>query len=301
MKLIRPVTLTDATLISSTVAEPSGSDPSVWSSGTTYALDALAYRASTHRIYQSLQAGNTANTPESSPTWWAEVSGTNKWAMFDTGVSSATSGTSPLTVVIKPGFVDSLVLIGCVGDTVTVTIRDGLAGAIVFGPAAYTLTATVSDWYGYFVSPTRYIPMVLLSDLPIYLDAHITVTIAGSGTVSCAMCIPGQSFIIGDSQYGVGIGIRDYSRKLTNETTGIVTLEQRKFAKTMTAQVRLDSAQYAEVQEALESLRATPCVWIADKTGDISPLTVYGFYKDFRLVVDYPTSGVYSLEIEGMV
>lgn len=204
-------------------------------------------------------------------------------------------------MVIAPGYVDTLVLGGCVGETATITIRDGLAGPIVFGPTEYNLRVPVYNWFDYFFSPYRQVPYVVIHELPLYLNAHITISIAGTGTVECALCVVGTSFEIGGTQYGASVGIKDYSRKVTNETTGVVTLEQRKFAKTLRANVRIDSAYYGEVHAKLESLRATPVLWIGDDTGDIEPLTVFGFYKDFSLVVDYPTAGIYSLEIEGMV
>ena len=142
----------------------------------------------------------------------------------------------------------------------------------------------------------------MLTDLPPYLNGRVTVSIVDSGGApECGMCLPGRTYTIGDTQYGVEAGIRDYSRKVTDADTGFTTLEQRKYAKTMRAQVRADSSMYAEVTEKLETLRATPCVWVGDSTGEIQPLTMFGYYRDFRLVVDYPTAGVYSLEIEGMV
>jgi hypothetical protein len=305
MKLVRPVTLTDGgtapRLISSTVAEPSGSDPAAYNAGTTYALDALVHRVATHRIYQSIQAANTGNTPESSPLWWTEVSGTNKWAMFDDGVSSATTGTTPLTVVFEPGIIDALVLIGLVGNTATITITDGAAGPTVYSRTLELQTPKIADWYAYFFEPFRQVGVFVLTDLPPYLNARVTVSIAGDTTATCGMCIPGRTYLIGGTQYGVQAGIRDYSRKVTDPNTGLVTLQRRKFAKTMTAQVRADSALFNEISEQLEQIRATPCVWIGDDTGDTAPLTVFGFFKDFKLVVDYPTAGIYSLEIEGMV
>lgn len=305
MKIVRPVTLTDGAsapkLISSTLAEPSGADPAAYNAGTTYALDDLVHRTSTHRIYQSLQASNLANTPESSAAWWAETSGTNKWAMFDTGVASATSAGTSLTVVFEPGIIDALVLIGLVGSAATITITDGAAGPTVYTRTLDLQAAVIADWYAYYFEPFRQIPLFVLTDLPPYLNARVTLTITGDTTTACGMCIPGRTYTIGGTEYGAAVGIRDYSRKVTDATTGLVTLERRKFAKTLTARVRLESDFYNEVQEQLEDLRATPVVWIADKTGDIAPLTVYGFYKDFRLIVDYPTAGIYSIEIEGMV
>lgn len=305
MKLVRPVTLTDGgsapRLVSSTLAEPSGSDPVAWNSGTTYALADQVYLASTHRIYQSLQAGNTNKAPATEDEWWVEVSGTNKWAMFDTSVSSASSGTSPMTVVFEPGFIDALVLIGLVGNTATVTVTDGSGGPTVYSRELDLQVPVMGDWYAYYFEPFRQVPLFAMTDLPPYLNAVVTVTITGDSTVECGMCIPGRTYLIGDTLVGVQSGIRDYSRKVTDETTGTVTLEQRKFAKTLSARVRADSNTFNEVSEQLEQMRATPAVWIADKTGVLAPLTVFGFYKDFRLVVDYAKYGVYALEIEGMV
>lgn len=305
MKFIRPVTLTDGAsaprLISSTVAEPSGSDPAAYVAGTTYAVDALVYRAATHRIYQSKQAANVGNTPESSPSWWAEVSGTNKWAMFDNGVASATSSASPLTVVFEPGIIDALVLIGLVGNTAEVTITDGAGGPTISTRTLDLQAPVIADWYAYFFEPFRQVPLFVLLDLPPYLNAVVTVTITGDADVACGMCIPGRSYTVGDTELGVQVGIRDYSRKVTDPDTGLVTLEQRKFAKTLTASVQARRELFAEISQALEGVRAVPCVWVADDDGSTTPLTVYGFYRDFRLVVSYPTTGVYSLDIEGMV
>lgn len=304
MKVVRPVVLADTGpapyLVSSSVAEPSGDDPAVWAVGTTYALGDQAYRAGTHRIYESLQAGNLGNTPESSPTWWTELQGTNKWAMFDQSLNSATSGATPLLVTFDPGITDALVLLGLVGNTATVTMTDGAGGPTVYSRTVPLQVAKVADWYAYYFEPFRQIPVIALTDLPPYLNARVTLQIDADATAACGACIPGRTFNIGGTKYGVQAGIRDYSRKTVNEDTGAVTLERRRFAKTLRATVRLDSALFSEVHAQLEDLRATPVVWVGDDTADIDPLTVFGFYRDFQLVVDYPTAGLYFLEIEGL-
>ena len=81
MQFIKPVSISDATLISSTIAE---TDYSAWSSGTTYALGDKVILTSTHRVYESLQAANTNHNPtEAASTWWLDIGPTNRWAMFD--------------------------------------------------------------------------------------------------------------------------------------------------------------------------------------------------------------------------
>ena len=54
MKVIKPVAVTDAVLISSTAPE---TDYSAWAAGTAYSVGNLVIRTSTHRIYERLIAG----------------------------------------------------------------------------------------------------------------------------------------------------------------------------------------------------------------------------------------------------
>lgn len=72
MKLVRPLTVTDAVLTGSNVYE---TVPSAYNGGTTYALGAIVSVSganNSHKVYQSLEAGNTGNAPASSPTKWRE-------------------------------------------------------------------------------------------------------------------------------------------------------------------------------------------------------------------------------------
>jgi hypothetical protein len=73
MKLVRPFTVTTATLTASNVYE---AVPTAYNAGTTYAANAIASVSganNSHTVYKSLQAGNTGNTPSSSPLWWEAV------------------------------------------------------------------------------------------------------------------------------------------------------------------------------------------------------------------------------------
>lgn len=70
MKVIPPIAITDAKLTSSTVYE---TVPTAYDAGTTYAdgdIVSVAGSNNSHTVYESLQGGNTGNTPASSPLWW---------------------------------------------------------------------------------------------------------------------------------------------------------------------------------------------------------------------------------------
>ena len=126
MKVIKPIPVTDTVFISSTVTE---AEYAAYSAATNYAVgNRCIYN---HVIYETVQTPNTAHQPDIFPLYWAAVSPSNRWAMFDTEISTQTVAASSLSVVIKPGYVNSLALFGLLGDSLTITVRDGLAGAVV--------------------------------------------------------------------------------------------------------------------------------------------------------------------------
>lgn len=294
MKVVKPVAIGDAQFVSSTAPE---TDYAAYVTGTNYAVGARVIYL--HKIWESVQTPNTGNAPDLTPLYWANVSPTNRWAMFDGEVSTQTVFVSPLTAVVKPGYVNSLALFGLEGATLDVTVRNGLAGPIVYS-RTQTLDGTIIiDWYQYFFEPSVQLGEVVLTDLPPYVDAHITASITGTGTVKCGSMIVGTVYVLGDTQLGASAGIIDYSRKDTS-AAGVTTFVKRKYSKRMSAQLWLSNVALNKVQRVLADLRATPCVWIGTDAAGYEPLIVYGFYRDFSLDVAYPTVSYCNLEIEGL-
>lgn len=298
MKLIKPVSITDAMLISTTVAEPAAGE-TAWNAATAYSVGDLAIRTSTHRVYKRKVAGTTATAPESDPTNWEDFRPTLRWAMFDQEVNTQTTGTSPLTVTIAPGIVNSLALIELVGSQVAITVTDGAGGPTVYSATIPLETSSVTDWYSYFFEPFSQRGTLVLTDLPPYASARVTISITGTGTLRCGGFVVGTVYTIGSTQYGVTAGIRDYSKKET-DSAGAVQLAVGKFSKRMRARLQVSAGAAGSIQTLLSNLRATPVVWIGDDTGANEALTIFGFYKDFELDVSYPTVNHYSLDIEGM-
>jgi hypothetical protein len=295
MKVIKPTLLTGALLVSTTAAETAAA----WSAVTAYAVGNQALRSSTNRIYQRLVAGTTATAPESDTANWVDAGPSNSWAMFDSQISTQTQASYTLTVVLKPGYVNSLCLFGLVGDTLSVTVRDALAGSVVYTRTQSLDGAVIADWYQYFFEPGVQLTSVVLTDLPPYGNAHITITLSGSALVKCGALIAGTVYVLGDAQYGATSGITDYSRKDT-DVFGITTFVQRAYSDRMSLKLVLDAAQLTKVKSVLVGLRATPCAWIGVDDASFAVLTVFGFYRDFSIDVSYPTLSYCSLEIEGL-
>lgn len=295
MKVIKPTTFVEATHLVSTNAVETYA---AYNAATTYAKGARVDYG-TH-IYESLVNSNTGNTPSTSPTFWVLVGPDNVHAMFDDQISTATVSTTPLIVVMTPGLMNSLALLGLVGNQAVVAITDGAGGPTVYSRTVNLDGSYVYDWYMYFFEPFTQIGEVVFTDIPPYLNARMTLTLSGSGTVAIGQLSFGTFYELGDAEYGATAGITDYSRKDTDEF-GATTFVERAFSKRMTARLMLDAMQMNKVQRVLSDVRAKPAVWIGAEGEAYQPLVVYGFYRDFTIDVAYPTKSYCSLEIEGLI
>lgn len=298
MKVIKPTAITQAMLTASTAAEP-GAGEAVWSAGTTYAVDVKVILASTNRVYQSLQAGNLARAPDTSPLWWVDTGPTNRWAMFDQQVSTLTTLASPLSVSIAPGAINSLALLGAVGATATVTMLDAPGGALVYSATASLDSSIVTDWWQYYFEPIVLTGELVFTNLPSYRNGVISVTITGTGTVSCAGLVVGAVYDLGPTNMGAKIGMVDFSRKDT-DAFGVTTFVKRAFSKRVTAEFYVTTPALSKIQQLLAGLRATPCVWIGSEQSAYASLIVFGFYRDFSITVAYPNYNLCNLDIEGL-
>lgn len=308
MKIIKPITITDSSFVSSTIPEPvNAGSPTLeelWVSAATYSVGRRVIRTQTHREYRAKVFHTGVTTPpENDPTRWEDIGPTIRWAMFDNVVNTQSFAQNSMTVTIAPGYVNGIALLELVGDDVRVQMRDAVgspSGAIVYDETISLDLSDVYDWYTYFFSPFAQRTSVVLLDLPPYLNNEIIVTLTGVSTVKMGQLIVGTVYTFGDTQYNASAGIRDYSRKVTDEDTGVVSLEQRKFSKRLRAKLKVPNGAVNALSQILTDLRATPTVWVGDDSGEYEPLTVFGFYRDFELDVAYPTFSFYTLDVEGM-
>lgn len=303
LKVLAPSPITDAGFVSSVVPE---ADNPAWSSVTTYGLAAkVMYQ---HRNYESLQASNTNHMPTGLPAdWWLDLGPTNRWAIFDTRVGTATTlttsiGTPALTATVAPGICNGVAVLDLTGaSSVTVTMVNG---ATTVYTATQELDDTyISDWYDFWFAPYDVKSDVLFGPLPPYPSAQVTVTATPNvvgDTVGIGAVLYGSTVELGQVQMGAGAGLIDYSR-ITTDDFGISTLVQRSYAKRTTFDLLIENSQLRRVYSTMAALRATPAVWVGSDNYQLSPLVVFGYYKDFSVEVAYATHSTASLEITGMI
>lgn len=302
LKVIPPLSITDSILTSSNVAE---TDYAAWSSGTTYNIgDRVRYVATNvHKVYESLRATNLNHDPTtdvSSPPYWIEVSPTNRWKMFDTNNSTQTTNSNSIVVTLTPGkVVNSVILLNLEGTSVRVKMTDPTDGVVYDKTISLNNNGTINNWYNYFFNPIQRRTSVTLTDLPAYGTAAIEITITNTGLIAkCGVCVIGTTQFIGEGiELGASVGITDYSRKEKDEF-GNYQLIQRSYSKRAKFSFPILNEQIDSVQDLLVSLRTTPCVWIGDDR--YTSTIVYGFYKDFDIVIAYHIVSDCNLEIEGL-
>lgn len=298
MKIIRPVTVTDAVLTSSTVAE---TDYAAWNSGTTYSVGNRVIRTGTHRIYESLQDSNTNHTPEDNLSgddpWWLEVGPTNRWAMFDEKVGTQTVAATSLTVVLAPGRVNSLALLNI--DAAQAVVTQVESSVTIYSKTIDLTAPCAGDWYSYFYSDIERVSDYVLGDLLPSATGTVQVVLSvPSGNVKCGGLVVGMLALLGGTRFGARVGITDYSRKAT-DAFGNAIVVQRAFSKRNSVSLLIERGSVDAVVRLLSRYRATQVVWIgADNL--YSSLIVFGFFKEFQVDINGPKFSYCTLEIEGM-
>lgn len=194
--ILVPLTITDAMVFSSTVAEPSPGE-ALWDAGTSYTLGQEVILTSTHRVYENLIAGIDATSPDiasrQATPRWLNKRATNKWMALDEQVSSQTSVVSPMTYVFRPGFFNAIAVYGMEGATLSVSVKDAPGGTVFFTHTIELIEPPI-DYYDYYFGPIRQLTNALIRDILPYADPELTISItAGVGvTVKAGMIVIGD-------------------------------------------------------------------------------------------------------------
>jgi hypothetical protein len=121
---------------------------------------------------------------------------------------------------------------------------------------------------------------------------------AGVSDAKIGELVIGKQRTIGVSNFGTSVSIIDYSVKSTDDF-GNTVITTRAYSKRADYDVTVETAAVAAVQKALADIRTTPTVFIGDE--DRPETVVYGFYKQFNIVLSTPSISDCSIEVEGLV
>lgn len=262
-----------------------------YAGGTTYALDAVIQYGG--RLYKSLQNSNTGHQPDTSPTWWEDTGPNNVTAAFDGQIGTKSRGQSQEELIVMKCAtpVDAVGLFNMDNVSFTQVIISGgyMTGHAKLSKSLYPTQAALTspDVSHYFVTI-------------VFNNGISGVPPAGYDYAGVGEIVIGAMEDLGETEAGMQVSMIDYSRKVTDEF-GVTTLVERPATKRLSANIRVPKASFNTVMEKVFSLRATPTMWIGSDDADYASASVYGFVRDYRTVINYPTYSLSSIEIEEIV
>jgi hypothetical protein len=315
MIIIPPITITDEILYYSSVPED---DYDEYDESEVYSQGDRVIILDTHKIYECvIPVGQTITgisplDPVSDTIYWIDIGWTNRWRMLNSELSERTLHTSEVTwnlverhgilVEIQPeAIITGIALFGLRNVRhYYVQMLDELDNIVYETDRFIVDNSAVRDWWHYFFSPIIRKTEDYVIDLPSYRNTTIRVFIEADDpatAVGIAGIFFGQKDQLGCTQYGIRLGIQDFSRKTRNEF-GRPVLIKRDFSKMISCDVRIERTAVDRVYRTLQSNRATPIVWIA--VSNVESSLVFGFFRDYNVILaDYNSQRV-QLEIEGL-
>lgn len=295
--VIQPLAITEAMLIASDVPE---TDAAEWDAATDYALGATVLRATLHKVYESLAAGNLGNPPEATPTHWVEVGASNRWAMFDESVTRSTAQANAISLTLRPGSaVNALAAINVPGCTaIRVRVEDATYGTLYDETAELSPLPVVPGWWEWLFGARRVRSQLIIKDLPHIPTADILLDFTGGADLAVGVLLLGVRREFGFSvRPGARLSIQDFSRKETNDF-GDTVLVRRAYARRAEYEIMIARGEVDSTLTLLAELRALPCLWIGSDSYEAA--TVYGFYKGGEVLIAYRNHSIVSLDIEGL-
>lgn len=294
MKIVRPFTVTEASILSTDVPE---TDAAVWSSVTTYSTGQTVIKD--HHVWESLVNSNTNQNPTTTTGKWLDLGPTNRWRMFDANIGSSTSKTTSFTYTIQvSGRVDTVAFLNVRATAIRVKMTDAIEGVVYDVTFPMVANAGIQDWYAYYNEPIRRFTSKVVQGLPTYLNPVLEITVTNAGAdASLGVFIAGQAKDIGRTQYGSSVGIIDYSTKLKDDF-GNISVVARPNSKRGSYNIEVPNGLIDELYDLLSSYTTVPILYIG--TDCYEATTTYGFFKDFTIAVQYVSTSTCSLEVEGL-
>lgn len=297
MILIPPIEIDETTLAASSVADdPPYSPATSYTVGQRVRVGALPAA----ETYECVQAPALDKNPATQPLFWMPLGRSRRWAMFDDSVQTATTSSGTLSFTVVPvRRVSSVVLMGLVGTSVTLTVRDGAAGPVLYTQTR-VLLASSGTYYSWFFEDAYQVSDAFWFGLPVSPSAHIEVSITpAAGVAACGLCKMGREQYIGDAEYGADVGTEQRGKDFLDKQGNPVTSE-RGFSRTLTCTLHIPLTDFNRVNRLFEAQVQAPAVWvIAPGMSDYESAIVYGRYQRAVRVMAGPTHAMVSLEVAG--
>jgi hypothetical protein len=305
-KMVSPSIVNDTTLTSSTVAEPSGNDPVEYNAANDFALGAFVFvGAGYHLIYVCTQA-HTAAGGAHSPTvvgslYWTVQQSTNKWKVFDQYIGDpSTREDSAAWTINVADVVNAVAIFGLSAASVQVVMLDTGGTEVYNKTVELDDNSGVTDWSTYWFSPSVRRTNLVLTDLPPYADATLTITVNNNGTVLVGQIVVGLNETLGSTLNELDLSTADFSRK-ERDQFGRFSITERDYADTMGLSFVTETSRLNYIRTRLSGRRSLPTVYAVDTRYLENEYVIFGFFPTMQPLARYAELSEIRIELEGLV
>lgn len=279
----------------------------LWVSGTNYLTGDRVYYQPMGFLYphdyeaiQHVSGPEHFTPPDQLPSHWLDLGVSNRYRMFDGVIGDATERADSLSVTLMPGqVVNGIGFFGLAGSEIRVRVDDPVDGIVYDRTEPLVDNSQITDWYAYFFDPIIARTDVAFLDMPNYGTADVIIDVLATGSIAMiGEAIIGRQRFLGVSNFGTQIGLRSYSRKVTDEF-GRVSVVKRRNAKIVDFDVTFETSNTASVQRIIGDLDAVPTLFIGDTRYEAT--IVYGFLLDFKIPLETPSISSGTIQVEGLV
>lgn len=283
-----------------------GSTYSLWDPARNWAEGDMVIRAAgVHQVYKAVAGGVDATLPENdaSGVHWTSFGATNRWLMFDMLAGQPTRAPGPIKLILAPGAVSALGMIGVSEGASTFSMT--AYGNPVWGPEVVNLDTTViSSWEDYFFEPFAPLGNIVRLDLPSYAEGLITVDIDAGETFSLQWLVLGSWTDIGETKKGPRVRDRSGVQVKRNKFNDIEAIEVNGLITEINQTMWIEKAKLLKARRALRIACACPSIVMGlhDSTDEYAELlTQLGIVTDCDIDAAEVPEALINLQTESVL
>jgi len=304
MRAFIPADITTEHLISSSIPEFDVDEP-LWNATQSYAQGAIVSRLAgvIPKIFESLVSSNLNNDPLTSPTQWIEKSYTNRFRMFQWRHGNISIGASPLITTIRPRKrIDAVMLSGMIANNVSIEVRDGVGGEVIFSEQKNLMTRFPTNPYEWFFLESEQTKLYDTFEIPVSLDPVITMTLTSAdGMCQIEYFGSGQSIYLGDEEWGGEAEDQSFSNIEYDKFGTLTELNPVEGVPEVQIELALPASHINRVNQFKRQANRRVVAWSGMRNVNAyqESFSLFGVYQEFKLIAANHKEASFSLSIMG--
>lgn len=270
-----------------------------WTSGSLYNFEDEAEYNNYIYKYSGTNGTNTTGTPDNEATWIQDRP-SNTFAMLDEKPSTYSTAADTIEVsFISKGF-DKLALFNVEAKSVTVTVTSiwNASDTKTFQIDLLN-TSLITTLRDYCTAELEQKTTVYI-EIPIFHNCSVDVVIDNTNsTAKCGQIISGKSFYVGQTDWGIGLGLTSYSKKEVDALGGIDFIK-RGISDIDDFTVTIDTSKAIAIKQKMKEYDAQLLLFTIVEGNSKLELMNFGYWEDFYTLLSGPIKSECNMTIQGV-